>query len=169
MSEQTTFEPKILAFLCWKWGYGASDMAGTIRAQYPASIRPIRVICTARISSDLIMRAFTKGADGVYIVGWHIGECDFVNGNLHARNMVAYLRDIMETVGLEPDRLRMTYCSAAEGARFKNIAIDMDRTIRKLGPNPLRPIQKELAEKAAKLAAKRAAAKKAKLKKSTKK
>lgn len=44
-------------------------MAGTIRAQYPPSIRPILVPCTGRISVDLIMRAFGKGADGVLVVG----------------------------------------------------------------------------------------------------
>ncbi len=44
-------------------------MAGTIRAQYPVSIRPVRVMCTARISEDMIMRSFAKGADGVLIGG----------------------------------------------------------------------------------------------------
>lgn len=44
-------------------------MAGTIRAQYPPSFRPIRVMCTARVSADLIMRSFGKGADGVLIGG----------------------------------------------------------------------------------------------------
>jgi F420-non-reducing hydrogenase iron-sulfur subunit len=44
-------------------------MAGTIRAQYPASIRPVRILCTGRVSSDLIMRAFGKGADGVMVGG----------------------------------------------------------------------------------------------------
>jgi coenzyme F420-reducing hydrogenase delta subunit len=44
-------------------------MAGTIRAQYPPSFRPVRVMCTARVSSDIIMRSFVKGADGVLIAG----------------------------------------------------------------------------------------------------
>jgi len=44
-------------------------MAGTIRGQYPTLVRPIRVTCTGRISSDMIMRSFGKGADGVAIIG----------------------------------------------------------------------------------------------------
>jgi F420-non-reducing hydrogenase iron-sulfur subunit len=44
-------------------------MAGTIRAQYPASIRTVLVPCTGRIGSDLVMRTFGRGADGVMIVG----------------------------------------------------------------------------------------------------
>ncbi len=44
-------------------------MAGTIRAQYPTSIRTILVPCTGRVGSDVVLRAFGRGADGVLIVG----------------------------------------------------------------------------------------------------
>ena len=44
-------------------------MAGTIRAQYPSSIRAVLVPCTGRIGSDVVMRTFGRGADGVMIVG----------------------------------------------------------------------------------------------------
>jgi coenzyme F420-reducing hydrogenase delta subunit len=43
----------------------------------------------------------------------------------------------METIGLERERLQMVFVSAAEGERFRQICVDMDATIRKLGPNPL--------------------------------
>jgi coenzyme F420-reducing hydrogenase delta subunit len=51
------------------WGYGASDMSGTIRAQYPTILRSILVSCSGRVSTDMVMRAFGKGADGVAIIG----------------------------------------------------------------------------------------------------
>jgi F420-non-reducing hydrogenase iron-sulfur subunit len=44
-------------------------MAGTIRAQYPTSLRTVLVPCTGRVGSDVIMRAFGRGADGVLVVG----------------------------------------------------------------------------------------------------
>jgi len=44
-------------------------MAGTIRAQYPTSLRTMLVPCTGRIDSDLVMRSFGRGADGVLIIG----------------------------------------------------------------------------------------------------
>lgn len=44
-------------------------MAGTIRAQYPVSLRTVLVPCTGRVGTDVVMRAFGKGADGVLIVG----------------------------------------------------------------------------------------------------
>ena len=44
-------------------------MAGTIRRQYPASLRTILVPCTARVDPEHILRALRKGADGCLVVG----------------------------------------------------------------------------------------------------
>ena len=129
---------KILAFLCLKWGYGGADMAGTIRAQYPTSLRTVLVPCTGRVGSDLVMRAFGRGADGVLIVGWYPGECDYETGNYFAYRLVEYLEKIAKTIGINPKRLKMVFCSSAEGSKFQEIAIEFDKLIRELGPSPLR-------------------------------
>ena len=132
----------IIAFACFKWGYGAADMAGTIRGQYPTLVRPIRVTCTGRVSPDLIMRAFGKGADGVALIGWYPAECNFNTGATHAAKNVEYLHTVMKTVGLEPERLQMHYCSAAEGQKFQKTIQTMSAEISELGPSPLRKLIK---------------------------
>jgi len=129
---------KILAFLCLKWGYGGADMAGTIRAQYPTSLRTVLVPCTGRVGADLIMRAFGRGADGVMIVGWYPGECDYESGNYFAYRLVEYMKEVIKTVGINPERLRMEFCSSAEGAKFQKVATEFDKTIQELGPSILR-------------------------------
>jgi F420-non-reducing hydrogenase iron-sulfur subunit len=129
---------KILAFLCLKWGYGGADMAGTIRAQYPSSLRTVLVPCTGRVDSDVVMRSFGRGADGVLIIGWYPKECDYEIGNYFAYRLSEYLVEVLKAIGLEPERIRMEFCSSAEGAKFRDVAISFDETIRKLGPNPLR-------------------------------
>lgn len=128
---------KILSFLCLKWGYGAADMAGTIRAQYPTSLRTVLVPCTGRVGADVIMRGFGRGADGILVVGWYPGECDYEKGNYFAHRSVDYLREVIKAVGINPKRLKMAFCSSAEGAKYRNIAISFDEEIRKLGPNPI--------------------------------
>ena len=134
----TNRDIKILAFLCWKWGYGAGDMAGTIRAQYPATLRPIRINCSGRVTPSLMMRALGKGADGVAIGAWYSGECDYETGNLVAERNVAYTKDILKTVGISPERVQMFHCSAAEGQKFQEEATRISETIQKLGSNPLK-------------------------------
>lgn len=138
MSKTTNGDIKILAFLCWKWGYGAGDMAGTIRAQYPATLRPVRIICSGRVTPSLMMRAIGKGADGVAIGAWYEGECDYETGNLVAERNVKYTKEILKTVGLSPERIQMFHCSAAEGQKFQEEAIRISETIQNLGHNPLK-------------------------------
>ena len=129
---------KIIAFLCWKWGYGAGDMAGTIRAQYPATIRPIRINCTGRVTPSLMMRAIGKGADGVIVSGWYPGECDYETGNLVAEKNVQYVQEILNSTGMSPDRIQLFHCSAAEGQRFQEEVTRISNIIEKLGKNPLK-------------------------------
>ena len=129
---------KILAFLCWKWGYGAGDMAGTIRAQYPATFRPVRINCTGRVTPSLMMRAIGKGADGVVLGAWYSGECDYETGNLVAERNVQYVKDILKTTGISPDRVQIFHCSAAEGQKFQNEATRISELIGNLGDNPIK-------------------------------
>ena len=130
---------KIIAFLCWKWGYGSADMAGTIRAQYPDSIRVILVPCTGRVDSDLVMRTFGRGADGVMIIGWYPHECDYETGNYFAYRQVEYLKEVLQSMGIDERRLMFGYCTAAEGQKFQREATEFDKVIRELGPNPVKP------------------------------
>lgn len=66
---QESFEPTILAFMCNWCTYGAADLAGVSRIQYPPNIRPIRIMCSATVSPHHLLRAFQSGADGVLVGG----------------------------------------------------------------------------------------------------
>ena len=138
MTKTSSEEIKILAFLCWKWGYGAGDMAGTIRAQYPATLRPIRINCSGRVTPSLMIRALCKGADGVVIGGWYPGECDYETGNLVAERNVEYVKEILKVTGISSERIQMFHCSASEGQRFQSEVTRISEIIENLGSNPLK-------------------------------
>ena len=138
MATKSENDAKILAFLCWKWGYGAGDMAGTIRAQYPATFRPVRINCTGRVTPSLIMRAIGKGADGVVLGAWYSGECDYETGNLVAERNVDYVKEILKTTGISPERVQIFHCSAAEGQKFQEEATRITEEIESLGQNPIK-------------------------------
>ena len=63
------FEPSIIAFICNWCAYGAADLAGVSRLQYPPNMRAIRVMCSATVSPHHILRALQSGADGVLVGG----------------------------------------------------------------------------------------------------
>jgi coenzyme F420-reducing hydrogenase delta subunit/ferredoxin len=128
------YEPRIVAFLCSWCSYTGADTAGIARMKSPANIRAIRVPCSGRVSPELVMRAFDQGADGVLVLGCHIGECHYDTGNHRAAKRLPILRSLMTFAGLEPERLRLDWVSASEGERFSRIAEDFTRTVRAVGP-----------------------------------
>jgi F420-non-reducing hydrogenase iron-sulfur subunit len=136
MSEdpKTPYEPKIVAFLC-KWCSSAgSDLAGVSRMQYPANATPITVMCSGGMSPQYILTAFRTGADGVLVSGCHIGDCHYLEGNYLARRKLFLVKELLQFVGLEPERFRMSWVSAAEGAKFAKVVADFVSDLRLLGP-----------------------------------
>ncbi len=132
------FEPRIIGFLCNWCSYAGADTAGTSRMQYPPTIRIIRVMCTGRLSPAFILKAFAEGADGVLVAGCHPGECHYVTGNYKAERRIKLLKEILEDVGIEKERLLLRWVSASEGERFANTVKELTNKIKKLGPSPLR-------------------------------
>jgi coenzyme F420-reducing hydrogenase delta subunit/ferredoxin len=132
--ELPMYEPKIIAFLCTWCSYTGADLAGTSRFKSPHNIRGIRVPCSGRVSPELVMKAFDQGADGVIVLGCHIGECHYDNGNHRAAKRVPLLRSLMTFVGLEPERLKLDWVSASEGERFANLVNEFVEGVRALGP-----------------------------------
>ncbi len=127
-------EPKIVAYACTYCSYPGADLAGTLRIQYSPHVNIIRVLCSGRVSPELILRTFREGADGVLVLGCHYGDCHFVSGNHRTVKRVAVLRRILEYAGIEPERLRLEWVSASEGERFARIVDEFTETIRGLTP-----------------------------------
>ncbi|MBW2621384.1 MAG: hydrogenase iron-sulfur subunit [Deltaproteobacteria bacterium] len=134
------FEPVIVAFCCHYCAYTAADMAGSKRLNYPPNVKIIRVPCSGKVDAIHIMKAFEKGADGVYIAGCLEGDCHFKNGNAKAARRVGYVKELLDEIGINGERLEMFYISAGMGERFARIASEMTEKIRQLGPNPVKAV-----------------------------
>ncbi|WP_054029359.1 hydrogenase iron-sulfur subunit [Desulfatitalea tepidiphila] len=142
MTAEHLFEPQILAFCCKYCAYAAGDLAGSMRLTYPANVKIIQVPCTGRVDMSHLLKAIENGADGVYVAGCIEGECHFLEGNLKARKRVAAVRKLLAEADIEPERVQMFNLSSAMGPRFAEIATEMTETIRRLGPSPVRRIDR---------------------------
>jgi len=134
------FEPEIVAFCCHYCAYTAADMAGSKRISYPTNVKIIRVPCTGKVDAIHLMKAFEKGADGVYVAGCLEGDCHFKNGNIKARKRVAHVQKILSSLDWETERVAMMNMSAGMGERFAQTAAEFTETIRQLGPSPIKHI-----------------------------
>jgi F420-non-reducing hydrogenase iron-sulfur subunit len=129
------FKPKILGFLCNWCCYAGADLCGVSRYQYPPNIRVIRLMCSGRVDPAFIFRAFSNGADGVFIGGCWPGECHYITeGNYLAISMVHLCRKLLDLIGVNPERLRLEWVSASEGIRFAEVMTDFTGKLRALGP-----------------------------------
>ena len=128
------YEPKIIGFLCNWCSYAAADLAGTSRIQYPSNIRSIRVMCSGRVDPELILRAFLSGADGVLVAGCHPGDCHYISGNFEAEKKIKMTKKLLQEADLNPERVRLEWCSSAEGGKFAQVITDFVDQLKKLGP-----------------------------------
>lgn len=128
------FEPRIVAFCCNWCSYAGADLAGVSRLQMPADFQVIRVMCSARVAPEFIMKAFADGMDGVMVLGCHIGDCHYISGNHRAAKRFAVLREMLACVGIDRERLLVDWVSASEGPRFQKLVTEFVGKVTELGP-----------------------------------
>ena len=137
----TQFEPVIIGFTCNWCSYRAADVAGTTRLKYAPNVRLIRLMCSGRIDPTFVLKALADGADGVLITGCHPGDCHYLEQNDKAMRRHRLLQRTLAQLGIEPERVHLTWASAAEGAQLAETIDRFVEQVRALGPLrwPARP------------------------------
>jgi len=112
-------EEKIIAFCCHWCAMGGVDIAGVSRLQYPPNVRIIRVMCSARVATKFVLRAFELGAAGVLVAGCEFPTCHYIVGNYKAeKRMERIAKKRLAQKGYDPDKLWTVWLSAADGPKF---------------------------------------------------
>ncbi len=124
------YDPKIVCFSCnFGWGYLSGEEAlGAVISNW------IPVICTGKIDTRHILKAFKAGADGVLILGCPEGHCHFQDGNYQTRKKAYLIRKVLGAFGIEPERLDMELAIDPEGKKIPQLLARMKRRLAELGP-----------------------------------
>jgi len=133
-----TFDPLIVALCCNWCSYTGADLAGVSRIQYPHNVRIVRVMCSGMVHPNLVIDAFTSGADGVLMCGCHLGDCHYQEGNYKAEKRAEAIRLMLADFGIEEERFRLEWVSAAEGPRFAQVVREFTEQVQALGASPYR-------------------------------
>jgi len=128
------FNPKIVLFCCNWSAYIKEDLAGTSRSRIKPYFVIIRTMCSGRVDPSFILHAFAKGADGVMTTGCHLGDCHYTSGNLKAVRRIMLLKNMLPQLGIEPERLKLEWTSADDGAKFQSAVNEFIDKIAELGP-----------------------------------
>ena len=137
------FEPKIIGFLCNWCSYTGADLAGVSRIKSAPNVRILRTMCSGRVDPAFILKAFQLGADGVIVMGCHLGDCHYQEGNYKTIRRIPFLKRLIKDFGIDPRRLRLEWVSASEGDKFAKVVNEMTEEIRQLGPLKL-SVQKDV-------------------------
>ncbi|HOY57550.1 MAG TPA: hydrogenase iron-sulfur subunit [Verrucomicrobiota bacterium] len=128
------WRPRIVAFFCNWCTYTAADLAGVSRMKYASNVRVIRLMCSGRVDPQFVVDALTRGADGVLIGGCHPGDCHYAEGNYKMLRRFQLLKRLLRDMGIEEERVRLEWISAAEGDKVKAVINEMTEQLLKVGP-----------------------------------
>ncbi len=135
------FEPKLVCFSCsFGWGYTGQDvhLASQIKHWMP-------IICSGKIDIKYIVSAFEHGADGVLILGCPEGDCHYQDGNLEARKRVFLLKKVLDSFGIEQERVRIELSADPTGTRIPILVEQMKAHLKEMGPfKVFKPVSKKI-------------------------
>lgn len=124
----------IVAFCCRECAYAAADASANARTPLPPTVRLVLMPCTGRVSPLHLLEALAGGADGAMVAGCLEGECHYREGNFNAIDRVLFVQRLLDSVGVEAERVRMFTMSAGEPPKFVAAVREMDRAIGALPP-----------------------------------
>jgi len=129
-------EGKVVGFVCRMCALISSDLGPP--ADVNIAIETVELPCAGKVDGRLLLEAFEKGADAVFVAGCPEHECMNVKGSSRARKRLDHIKGILDQVGVGGERLVMYNVSGTQGPRFAHIARDMAGLLEKLGPSPLK-------------------------------
>lgn len=137
-ASETEHFPNVVVFACHWCSYAAADQAGIKRLQSHPGFRVVRTMCSARVDPEWVMRALSRGADGVLILAGKPGRCHYEVGSVRTNRRMALLNMVIKQLGFDEARFRTVYVDSDEPEVFQRSVEEFVRAVVELGPNPLR-------------------------------
>ena len=135
---EAAYRPKVLVFACNWCSYPAADLAGVKKLEIDPRFQILRTMCSSRVDPEWILRAFSRGVDGVLVLAGRPGECHYEVGNLRTRKRIALLKQMISQLGFREERLMLGYVDSDEPEEFQRKVNSYVDLVLELGPNPLR-------------------------------
>jgi quinone-modifying oxidoreductase subunit QmoB len=137
--EEDEEKPRIVVFMCENDAYPALDIAGFRRLRYDPSVRVIPLRCLGSLNIVWIADALSRGIDGVMLVGCKYGDdyqCHFVRGSELATRRLTNVKETLQRLQLESERLETTEISINEYEKLPALINGFVERVREMGPNP---------------------------------
>lgn len=108
-----------------------------LEKEYGPSVKFFPVMCSGRMDMLHLLKALENFADAAYIVTCPEGACRHFEGNLRARKRVEKAKSIIESIGLEPERIDIIIGSLKETKTLKEQTEEIVRRTSSLSQSPV--------------------------------
>ena len=136
-------KPRVLVFVCENDAYPALDAAGVHRLTYSPHVRIIPVRCLGSVNKVWISDALSHGYDGILQIGCKPGDetqCHFIHGSELTEQRGENLQETLETMMLEPERIRTRFVEITDHHGIQEIINDYVEELELAGPNPFKSL-----------------------------
>jgi coenzyme F420-reducing hydrogenase delta subunit len=134
----TKEKPQIFAFVC-NWSYNANADG----FEWPQSVYVIPVKCSGRVDPLHVLRAFMLGADGVLIISCDAKDCHYIFGSATAEKRVKQMKEWLQAVGINPERLHMEQSSVGNEQHLDEVLKSFSTKLESIGSTPLKEAMKK--------------------------
>jgi coenzyme F420-reducing hydrogenase delta subunit/ferredoxin len=138
LNSETEGFPNVVVFACHWCSYAAADLAGIKRLQISPDFRVIRTMCSARVDPEWVLKALSRGADGVLILAGKPGRCHYEVGSIRTNRRMSLLNVVIKQLGFDENRFRTVFVDSDEPETFQRSVDDFIKLIKEIGPNPMR-------------------------------
>ncbi len=129
-------EPTIIGFRCYR--PSSTDGSGeTGNVSVPDNVGVINVLCTGRVATSYLLKAFELGADGVFVTVCTDGECLHKTGNQFVRQRVESLKKQLDAIGVGGGRLEIFSIPPGDNSQFNQAVSEMNKRIKEMAPSPV--------------------------------
>jgi quinone-modifying oxidoreductase subunit QmoB len=137
--EEDEEKPRMIAFMCENDAYPALDEAAAHRLKWNPWIRVIPVRCLGAVNVVWIADALSRGIDGILLIGCKKGDdyqCHYIRGSELAEYRMDNVKETLERLSLESERVRIIELARDEYARIPEVFEEFAEKIEEVGPNP---------------------------------
>lgn len=96
----------------------------------------VKLACSSMVKDVYLLRAFEAGSDGVVVFVCPEGHCRYVEGNIRAKKRIAWVRNLLDEIGLDGNRLSLSNLAPGDEAAAEKSIREMMAVIGKLGSSP---------------------------------
>jgi quinone-modifying oxidoreductase subunit QmoB len=139
--DESDEKPRILALMCENDALPALDLAGEHRLRINPFVRVVPVRCLGSVNTVWVSEALSAGYDGVILIGCKYGEdyqCHFIKGSELANTRGANIREKLQQMSMENERIELHQLQISEYQRLPGIFDGFMNVIEKFGMNPFK-------------------------------